>query len=40
IRRFPKAQEITLLLEKTGFAGVRANKLSLGIATLHSAWRV
>ena len=40
IRRFPRAQEITLLLEKTGFAGVRANKLSLGIATLHSAWRV
>jgi len=40
IERFPKAQEIALLLKKNGFAGVRTNKLSLGIATLHSAWRV
>ncbi len=39
IRRFPRAQEIALLLEKTGFAGVRTKKLSFGIATLHSAWR-
>ena len=40
IRQFPRAKNVAHLLEKTGFAGVRINMLSLGVATLLSAWRV
>ena len=40
IRRFPRAAQIATLLEQKGFAGVRVDKLSAGVASLHSAWRV
>ena len=40
IRRFPQATHVARLLGKAGFAGVRVNALSAGVASLHSAWRV
>ena len=39
IRRFPKPEDFANLLTATGFSHVRFERLSGGIATLHSAWK-
>lgn len=40
IRRFPQAEVFSREIEAAGFSRVRFEKLSGGIAALHSAWRV
>ncbi len=40
IRRFPDPERFAAMITEAGFAGVRAHRLSGGVAALHSAWRV
>lgn len=40
IRRFPPQEELAEMMKAAGFAGVRYQNLSGGIAALHSGWRV
>ncbi len=40
IRRFPDPERFAAMITEAGFAGVRARRLSGGVAALHSAWRV
>ena len=40
IRKFPKQEEFLKMIETTGFENVKYRNLSLGIAALHSGWKV
>jgi demethylmenaquinone methyltransferase/2-methoxy-6-polyprenyl-1,4-benzoquinol methylase len=40
IRKFPKQDEFLKMIETTGFENVKYRNLSLGIAALHSGWKV
>lgn len=40
IRQFPKQREFAKMIEVAGFDRVKFRNLSLGIAALHSAWKV
>jgi demethylmenaquinone methyltransferase/2-methoxy-6-polyprenyl-1,4-benzoquinol methylase len=40
IRRFPRAERLSLMIAAAGFAGCRHRHLAAGIAQLHSAWRI
>ena len=40
IRKFPKQDEFLEMIETTGFENVKYRNLSLGIAALHSGWKV
>ena len=40
IRRFPKQEEFATMIEEAGFKRVKYRNLSMGIAALHSGWKV
>lgn len=40
IRRFPKQDEFAAMIEEAGFKRVKYRNLSMGIAALHSGWKV
>ena len=40
IRRFPKQEEFATMIEEVGFKRVKYRNLSMGIAALHSGWKV
>ncbi|CAN5634126.1 bifunctional demethylmenaquinone methyltransferase/2-methoxy-6-polyprenyl-1,4-benzoquinol methylase UbiE [soil metagenome] len=40
IRRFPDQDAFAAMIRAAGFAQVRVRNLSMGIAALHSAWRI
>ena len=40
IRKFPKQEEFLKMIEMTGFENTKYRNLSLGIAALHSGWKI
>jgi demethylmenaquinone methyltransferase/2-methoxy-6-polyprenyl-1,4-benzoquinol methylase len=40
IRRFPPQQEFARMIAKAGFANVSVRNLAMGIAAMHSGWKV
>ncbi|MBI1774720.1 MAG: class I SAM-dependent methyltransferase [Proteobacteria bacterium] len=40
IRRFPRPEVLAEMIQRQGFAGVRLQAMTGGIAALHSGWRV
>ena len=40
IRKFPKQEEFLKMIETTGFENAKYRNLSLGIAALHSGWKI
>ncbi len=38
IRRFPKAEDFAIMIEEAGFARVKFDRLTAGVAALHQAW--
>jgi demethylmenaquinone methyltransferase/2-methoxy-6-polyprenyl-1,4-benzoquinol methylase len=40
IRRFPDQETFASMIRKAGFAQVKYRNLSLGIAALHSGWKI
>jgi demethylmenaquinone methyltransferase/2-methoxy-6-polyprenyl-1,4-benzoquinol methylase len=40
IRRFPDQETFAAMIGSAGFAQVRYRNLSLGIAALHSGWKI
>jgi demethylmenaquinone methyltransferase/2-methoxy-6-polyprenyl-1,4-benzoquinol methylase len=40
IRRFPDQETFAAMIRTAGFAQVKYRNLSLGIAALHSGWKI
>jgi demethylmenaquinone methyltransferase/2-methoxy-6-polyprenyl-1,4-benzoquinol methylase len=40
IRRFPPQQEFARMIARAGFANVKVRNLAMGIAAMHSGWKV
>jgi demethylmenaquinone methyltransferase/2-methoxy-6-polyprenyl-1,4-benzoquinol methylase len=40
IRKFPEQEDFSKILEASGFQNVKYRNLSMGIAALHSGWKV
>jgi ubiquinone/menaquinone biosynthesis C-methylase UbiE len=40
IRRWPQQEELKVMMQEAGLSGVRYENLSLGIAAIHSGWKL
>ena len=40
IRKFPDEEQLSLMMSKANFSRVKYRKLSQGIVTLHSGWKI
>jgi demethylmenaquinone methyltransferase/2-methoxy-6-polyprenyl-1,4-benzoquinol methylase len=40
IRRFPEQERFAAMIREAGFGQVRFRNLSMGIAALHSGWKI
>jgi len=40
IRQFPDQETFAAMIRKAGFENVKYRNLSLGIAALHSGWKI